>query len=152
MHIFFGFIHTGHIGKCGFNLILTQQTCLTLAESHRATTTSSTTLHLTHEKHENSENQKNREGRYQQLHPEALFFGLATLNTDIVIEQVAHQTRVGNIGTYRFEGAAISTFAFDRQTLNDDTTDTTGLHLLNKSRVIDAVFFRGRIEILEHRQ
>ena len=88
LHVFLGFVHARHISKRSNNLILTEQLGLTLAEAHGAATPTTTALHLPHKKHEDRNDNQDGETCDQQLRPDALLLGLATLDLDIMLEQI----------------------------------------------------------------
>jgi hypothetical protein len=52
LNVFFCFIYTCNIRKCGFNLVFTEHLCFAFRKTHWATATTSATLHLAHKKDE----------------------------------------------------------------------------------------------------
>ena len=63
LHVLFGFLNPGDVGKGRGDLVFTQQLGFALTKAHRATPAARTTLHLPHEEHEHRNYQQNREAR-----------------------------------------------------------------------------------------
>ena len=152
LHVLFGFVDAGNIGKGRGYLILTQQLSFALAKTHRATTAAAATLHLAHKEHKHGDDDENGEAGDQQLGPNALLFGLTTLNFDVVAEKIIHQFGIFNHRPDRFEGGSIITLCRNGQSIHDHFPDSVVIHFLNKVGVADLLGGTLHVEVVEYRQ
>jgi len=153
MDIVLGFVDPGDVGESGLDLILAEQTGLGLAETHgTGTPATHAALHLAHEKHEDRHDQQDREGSEEQLLPEAGLVGLAALDIDIVVEQIAHQATVVDIRPNGAEAGAAVALALDFQPVDDHAAHGAILHFIDEIGVGDGLGHRTTLEILENRQ
>jgi len=78
---------------------------------------------LTHKKHKNSNNDQYRETCDEQLSPNALTLWLIALEIYIMVQHVANESFVDNLGLNSFKLSSVLVFALYRQALDFDRSD-----------------------------
>ena len=152
LHVFLGLIDTRHIGKGGFDLIVTQQPRLALAKGHRATpaTSTSAALHLAHEKHEHRDNDEDGETGDQQLRPDALFRRLGTAHLDIVIVKIIHQLGIFNHRAHSFEIGVIAAQTTNHKPIDRHLLNAIAADLLDKLGIGQRIGIGFNTEVVEY--
>jgi len=96
-------------------------------------------------------NQQDWKRRQKQLLPETGPIGLAPLDIDIVVEQIAHQATVVDIGANGAKPRAGVALTLDGDTVDQHAANLTGLYLIDKIGIGDGFRRRTAPEILEDR-
>jgi hypothetical protein len=115
--LFLRLFGASHVGKGDLDLIFAQHARTALGEGH-GTAPAGTALHLPHKEDPQPDQNEQREPVDQNLHQHRGLLGRSSLDLDVVIEKVAHQSVVA--GAVGGEVLAVFADAFNGPTLNRD--------------------------------